>query len=103
MKKTVFLLLVVLLAACSSAKFATPKQSDAVRGATKFPGYTLADLQHGQMLFKQDCGKCHALPAPKSKTETQWRSIVPKMAKKAKVDSATEDSILKYVVTMSTR
>ncbi len=103
MKKTVFFLLTVFIAACGGAKFATPKDADVVRGTSKFPGLTLADLQNGHMLFTQNCGKCHDLKPPKSKTEEQWRKIMPPMAKKAKIDAAAEDAILKYVVTMSSR
>ncbi|MBL7804177.1 MAG: hypothetical protein JNL02_10615 [Saprospiraceae bacterium] len=101
MYKIAFVLLVLLVTACGTAKIAAPKEADALRAAEKFPGYTLADLQKGHMLYKENCGKCHGLKSPRSLDEAGWRKIVPPMAKKAKVNATTEDAILKYLVTMS--
>ncbi|HNM24006.1 MAG TPA: hypothetical protein PKL15_01200 [Saprospiraceae bacterium] len=101
MYRLVFAFIVLFITACGTAKIATPKEADALRGAQKFPGYTLADLQKGHMLYKENCGKCHGLKSPRALDEAGWRKIVPPMAKKAKIDAPTEDAILKYVVTMS--
>ena len=52
-------------------------------------------------MFEQKCGECHSLNKPFSKSETQLKEIVPAMAKKAKIDAATQDLIYKYLVTMT--
>ncbi len=93
---------IVFLAACGTAvKTGVPAQSDADRATAKFPGTTLAELNKGKIAYEANCGNCHGLKNPLKYSEEEWRKEVPPMAKKAKVDAATEELILKYVVTMS--
>ncbi|MBX7094139.1 MAG: hypothetical protein K1X56_05415 [Flavobacteriales bacterium] len=105
MKKTIFFASMILAIACGAPKVATTtaemNQSDADRAAAKFPGTTLADLQKGKTIYEANCGKCHKLHAPNSRGEEGWKKIVPPMAKKAKLDDASMDLTLKYLVTMS--
>jgi len=100
MKKILLVYCILLFWACGSTVLA-PTQSDADRGASKFPGITLAELQEGKTIFEGNCGKCHEIPKPAAKNEDQWRKIVPAMAKKAKIDSRAEQLVFQYVVTMS--
>lgn len=109
MKKTLTIAAITLLFACSTSKTTTssgPTQSDVDRMQTKYPGYTLAELQNGQSLYKQYCGSCHGLKNPKSYSEEQWNRLVPGMSKKVNnnnpgaLDEKAEESILKYVITM---
>lgn len=97
----------MFLCGCVAARLIQPTQVDVDRVQTKYPGYTLADLNHGKELFEQNCGSCHRLRKPSSRTEEKWTKVVPKMVekvnkkKKAEVLSAKdEDLILKYVLTM---
>jgi nitrate/TMAO reductase-like tetraheme cytochrome c subunit len=71
------------------------------RVADKFPGYTEAEYLKGKTLYAQHCKRCHGLKQEDNYTESQWRKIVPPMAQKAKIDAATEEAILKYVVARS--
>ncbi|HVY74834.1 MAG TPA: hypothetical protein VG890_08400, partial [Puia sp.] len=75
---------------------------DADRGAQKYPGYTLTDLDQGKAIYQSHCNKCHPYKVPPSRDEAKWDQIIPVMAKKAKLDSTEENLVLKYVVTMST-
>ena len=100
MKKIIFLYSLLLVWACS-ATVLTPAQSDVDRGASKFPGMTLADLNEGKTIYEANCGKCHGLMKPSALNEDGWRNIVPPMAQKAKLDSKAEQLVLQYVVTMS--
>ncbi len=107
MKKIIFILSLVILFSCGSTKLLTPTQADVDRGSTKFSGLTLASLNEGKAHFETQCTQCHGLKDPKKKTEEEWKSIVPEMAKKANkkakkevIDAAMEASILQYVVTM---
>lgn len=111
MKKTIIAVAVVILASCSAAKFVpTPLvQSDADRLAQKFPGITVADLNAGKQHYETHCATCHGLKNPVKWSEEKWKSIVPEMAakanKKAKkevVDKAIQESILRYVIAVST-
>ena len=63
MKKYYFIVLTALLTACS-AKLIAPTQTDVDRVATTYPGYSLADLNQGKMLFGQTCSRCHPLKSP---------------------------------------
>jgi hypothetical protein len=107
MKKTAIILSVVLFTA-GCAKVLMPSQADADRGASKFPGLTVAQLDEGRTLFKQKCTQCHPAKKAASRDEEQWEKIVPQMAEKAKrkgkeeISSADQETILKYLITMST-
>ena len=98
MKKLSVIALIAVFAACT--KLIAPTQPDADRAAQKFPGTTLADLQQGKLLYEQNCGKCHGLKKPASRSEEAWRKVMPPMARKAKIDAQKEEMILKYVLTM---
>lgn len=107
MKKISLLSFIVILSACS-AKISTASATagkltaaDAERGAQKFPGYTLIQLEEGKRLNDEHCGRCHRLHTPVSHAEAAWQKIVPRMAKKARLDEQSGELILKYLVTMS--
>ena len=107
MKKTLVIFCFALLTACS-VKLATPQQSDVDRVATKFPGYNLADLNEGKSLFESTCNRCHRLKNPRSRDESKWNEIVPQMVGKLNkkegrevIDQKQKESILRYLVTMS--
>ncbi len=114
MKVISIIFIVVFLYACGAklavASTESINEADAIRGAAKFPGTTVASLNIGKANYEKHCQTCHALKAPASKTEDKWRAVVPEMVKKANkkagnmsiaIDSTTEQSILRYVVTMS--
>lgn len=107
MNKIILLVATVILVGCFSVKtLTTPSQQDVDRVASKFPNYTLAQLNEGQALFQQKCTSCHKLKNPTAHNEKQWKKIVPKMVSKANkkttvIDATTQDLILKYLVTMS--
>jgi cytochrome c5 len=102
MKKLFIISAILFLAACGTAvKLSSAAQADVERGSKLFPGLTLSELNQGKIAYEDNCGKCHGLIAPTKFAEEKWRKEVPPMAKKAKVDAATETLILKYVVTMS--
>lgn len=95
----------LLLTACISAKLLTPSQSDVDRVASKYPGYTLTELAHGKSLYEQNCGTCHGLKNPASRSEEKWKKVVPEMVtkvnrKKSVLSEKDQEEILKYVVTM---
>jgi len=99
MKKYIFIT-ALFLAACGTAlKLAVPTEADATRAATKFPGTTLSDLSNGKLAYEANCAKCHNLKDPARYSEEKWRKVNPPMAKKAGIDAATEELILKYVLT----
>lgn len=102
------LLMIVLAVGFSACKTSllTPTQEDADRMSTKYPGYTLANLNEGKALFEVHCSKCHGLKKPQSRNESQWKHIVPEMVgmankKSVVISKENEEAILKYLVTMA--
>jgi hypothetical protein len=109
MKKTSLILSVTLIIAGCSAKLIMPSQADSDRMSTKYPGYSLVELNEGKTLYETNCGNCHGLKKPSAHTEQQWSGIVPDMVRKVNkkagkelLNRSNEESILRYVVTMST-
>ncbi len=79
-----------------------------VAAKAKFPGYTTTDFAAGQALYQGNCGRCHSLYAPGSRSESQWASVVPRMVVKAnkKAQAAVispegEQLILRYLFAAS--
>jgi cytochrome c5 len=105
MKKSLLIFATLLfLAACASKKATISlSDSDASRAAAKYPGASLATLQKGKLLYEEKCSNCHGLKNPASYNEEQWGKHVKRMAPKAKIDKPTEELILQYVVTMSSK
>ena len=108
MKKLFCISLLVFIAACGAVKLIQPTQADVDRVSTKYPGYTLAELQGSKVLYEQTCSRCHKLKNPSSRSEKKWDKIVPTMIGKLTkkeghqvIDSKQQDSILRYLVTMS--
>jgi mono/diheme cytochrome c family protein len=109
MKKKSIVILSMILASCGASKLLfTPSQSDVDRVATKYPGYTLAELNQGKSIYEQNCGSCHGLKSPSSETEAEWNHIVPEMtgktnkkAGKEVINAKDQEILLKYLITMS--
>jgi cytochrome c5 len=110
MKRITIILSVFLLTACGSSKLITPTQADVDREKFNNPGLTLAQLELGMANYRTYCNVCHELYSPTSHNAEQWQAIVPDMVQKnngrpqgEKIDPATEESILTYLITMSAK
>ncbi len=108
-KPLLLLSFIALLTACTATKLIIPSQADADRGAPKFPGISVAELNDGKAIYEQHCQSCHKLKSPKSEDEKEWNRIVPVMVKKTNkkagkevVDVKSQEILLKYLITMST-
>ncbi len=77
-----------------------PSQTDAERASQKYPGTTLADLTEGKSIFEHSCKKCHSLGKPFNNSAETVEAVLPKMAKRAKLDTKQEALVLKYLLTM---
>ena len=56
-----------------------------------------AEVNSGKILFDSKCHKCHKLKTIDDYSTEEWNVILPKMAKKANLDSADESLIHQYV------
>ncbi|MCX6351622.1 MAG: hypothetical protein NTX03_07160 [Bacteroidetes bacterium] len=83
---------IAALTACASLTKPAQKDTDITNGKP------LTDLEKGMQLCKANCGKCHGVPKPNERNEKGWQVIIPPMQKKAKIDDATAELILKYLV-----
>lgn len=110
MKKSFIYVLVLLFAlGCKSSKVAVkemgPSQKDVDRVSAKIPNYTLTKLLKGKVLYEDNCGSCHKLYSPNSRTEEKWKAVVPPMVKKVnkssvKLTPEDQDLIVSYLITM---
>jgi cytochrome c5 len=76
-----------------------PLQAPAVEAARRqFPTATAETLEAGRQAFLQHCNKCHKFPALGAYEDTQWRSIVPRMAGKSGLDTASGERVLQFVL-----
>ena len=117
MKKLFFIVAAAFLMSCGGPKSATtstppgaptPTESDLARGKQHYSDLTMETLTEGKATFEKQCTVCHSMKNPTSRTPEQWNDIVPKMVAKANKKAGSEiitpqlqESILKYVVTMS--
>jgi cytochrome c5 len=111
--RIVFLVLITLVLSCKSTKTTTPpaakpkgpSQADVDRVATKIANYTLPKLLKGKTLYADNCGSCHRLYAPSSRTEVKWKSVVPPMVNKVNksaqnLSAEEQELITNYLITM---
>ncbi|ESU28468.1 cytochrome c class I [Flavobacterium limnosediminis JC2902] len=107
MKKIILTLSAALIITSCAVKLVTPTQPDVDRMQSKYPDYTLEELNQGKAMYEQHCVECHKLKNPTKFTETQWQKIVPGMVKKVNkkhpnaIDEKNQELILKYVITMN--
>ncbi len=56
-----------------------------------------AELAEGKHLYENNCAQCHKLFEPSSHSKEEWKPIVLRMQKKARIDDAQTASIYNYV------
>lgn len=88
---------ILLLAQCSPKMAVTRTDKPATTTAPAVA--TSEDMAKGQVLFGANCGKCHKLFAPESRTVQSWNRILPEMYRKSKFDEAKAKLVDAYVLT----
>lgn len=56
-------------------------------------------LQQGRNLYIKNCGSCHNLYLPSTYTSREWKPILDKMQKPARIDDAQKALIATYLNT----
>jgi hypothetical protein len=117
--RTVFLLgAIAIIAVCckstqpaSSTKTATtqnvsppksplvPIESDVAIANAHWQGTTLDNLTQGYSIYDDKCTDCHGVKKPQDFTEDEWNSIMPKMGRKAKLDTNQYKLVFRYILT----
>jgi mono/diheme cytochrome c family protein len=85
--------LTVVLLACSQA-FQAPPTPDAL----VFEPADGPVINHGHDLYLTTCTDCHRPRPPQNYTMEQWQTILPKMAKRAKLSADETAAVRAYVV-----
>jgi len=90
----------VLLVSCGtqkSAAVATTKEPTApVTETTKAVALT-PELAEGKNLYENSCARCHKLYDANKFTHEEWKPILARMQKKAKLDDTQMASISHYI------
>lgn len=69
----------------------------------KMSGKSLAQIQHGHVVYMLKCGECHRYQLPENLDVDEWEEALPKMIKHAGLESADEKAVLDYVVAVKTQ
>lgn len=56
-----------------------------------------AELAEGKSLYENNCGKCHKLYETNAYSAEQWKPIVERMKKKAKISDADAEKVYNYI------
>jgi|SRR6185312_9370339 len=104
----VFTLFSIVLACCKSltpaAKSATPTPSltpdngDLTVAQKQWPGTTSDILIEGYNLYEDKCTDCHDAKLPQDFSVEDWNAILPKMGRKAHLDSLQYKSVYRYIL-----
>ena len=65
---------------------------------TRWPDATIEQLARGRATMGARCAECHGLAAPTAEPAHEWPGIMKRMAKKAKLEDAQREDILRYVL-----
>ena len=79
----------------------SPKAGKTVGGSTSSttnPHLSPAQLADGQIIYTNNCGKCHKLFVPSSKSVETWERVLPSMIRKAKLTDEQGTLVRGYVM-----
>lgn len=88
----------VLMAQCTAKKTATAAKSPEEVVAEVKKNYSEDQMEEGKTIFVGNCGKCHDLKEPETRTVEKWERILPRMSKKANLDDAQSGKVRAYVL-----
>ena len=89
--------LALLLAACAANSFLPPPVSPILIARAQSDHVTAQRLSEGRVLFTHRCLECHTLPVITKYSRDEWPHLVSRMAPRADLTPAEEQSVLAYV------
>ena len=87
----------MLLGACATLEQLAPPVDDRIIAAAELRGDARDAATHGREVFIAECRGCHSLNTPASRTEAEWSTILPEMAKKARLTPAQAADVRVYI------
>jgi hypothetical protein len=97
------LLVAALAAGACATALPPPGPEDAARVALQWPGTTVEALDRGRLAYLGHCTSCHAAYPPQSQPAAAWRKIVDEMATRSKLDRASTEDVVRYLVAKARR
>lgn len=101
MKSKILILaaVVLLVVSCGTQKAAAVATTETPAApVTKTADATLTpELAEAKNLYENSCGRCHKLYEAKKFTKEEWKPILTRMQKKAKLDDTQIASISNYI------
>lgn len=88
----------VLMTQCTAKKTATSAKSPEEIVAEVKKNYSEDQMAEGKTLFQGNCGKCHALFEPESRTVDKWERVLPRMSQRAKLEDTQAGKVRAYVL-----
>ena len=76
-----------------------PVESDVAIANAHWPGTTMDNLNQGYSIYDDKCTDCHRTKKPDSFTVDEWNSVMPKMGRKAKLDTTQYKLVYRYILT----
>ncbi|MFT3924468.1 MAG: hypothetical protein QM778_18160 [Myxococcales bacterium] len=92
---------VLVLAGCYPAKGPAPgpvSPATLQAATSRWPDSTSESLDAGRSLFVGNCNKCHGYPDLHKVDADAWPSITKRMGKKAHLDDAQTELLLRYIL-----
>jgi len=100
--KNQFLILSIslFLICCGSTLPLQPSTNDLTVAQSKWQGTTMDQLTAGYTIYTTKCQDedCHGLKKPQKFTVDEWNDILPKMKRKAKLDSLQYVEVYRYIL-----
>ena len=83
----------ILLTACS------PKTTPTAVVVAEKENQTIAvNMIEGQKIYQANCGRCHELPNPAALTQREWKPIMYRMSRKARLSEVEKVHSMAYVM-----
>ncbi len=90
------LFMTVVLVSCIP-KYLIPNDADLKTAQSHWPTATAPQLKQGYNIYIDQCTECHRLKKLKKFTEDEWTKTLPKMGRKAHLDSAQYSNVVHYI------
>lgn len=90
----------LFLICCGSTETLQPSGKDLTAAQSHWNGTTMDQLTAGYNIYTTKCDdeECHRLKKPQKFTVDEWNSILPKMKRKAKLDSTEYAEVYRYIL-----
>ena len=82
----------------SAAPSLVPDGNDLAIARNHWPGTTLDNLSDGYKIYSDKCVDCHDAKLPQDFSIDEWNTIMPKMGRKAHLDSLQYKSVYHYIL-----